>query len=287
MRKASIAWLISGIFLGAATVIVTVGVRQSHSGLSAGETQTLAEVQALLGDPAADGGSDWQTGTPMPLPTPTPSLSPELARDLAAIQNQQHVPALEPMVERIHAPRIVLSDETHVSISSREPPRHPLLASSVHGFDPLPYTGSHSTKLEKLGKILLPEGVCQQLKSPGVLFVTAGPDGCLELYPPIALDRDAAGRKISDEEARRQRRLWFSRMTALRVEANEGGAHQVGLPPVLVQAADLDGYLVIIGVGDHFEIWDAQRWQDYVDGKPLPAVANPVEPACYYGDAPF
>lgn len=280
MRKSSIIWLIAGVVLGAATVVVTVGVRQSNAGLTASEAQAVAEVQELLGDPSPSGiGLE-----------PIPSLSPELARDLAVLEKQQRFvdpsPAAPASGELLHAPTIIEPiEEAPVSIPSRQPRIQPARPSQV-SHQGLPYTGTLPSKLEKLGKLLLPEQVCRQLKMSGVLYVTRGTDGCIELYPQVALDRDAAGRKLSEEEARRQRRLWYSRMTALPVMSFNQDGWQIELPLDLVQSADLDGYLVIIGVGDHFEIWDAQRWQDYVDGKEA-AVSTTVEPASCYPDAPF
>ena len=278
MQKSSIVWLIVGMVLGAGSAVIAVGVRQSSSTLTAGEAQAVAEIHDLLGDPSPseDSGHYIQRAPEYYPPTPPFPLQPELAQ----MEKQQEL--IETATgERIHAPKIIEPlEDTPVSIPARPTWSAPPLA----GDHDLPFTGTHKCQLEKMGKIHLPEGVGQQLKIPPVLFVMAGPDGCIELYPPIALDHDAAGRKLGDEAARRQRRLWYSRVTAVRVEQTPEGSSLV-LPKALIEQAGLDGYLKIIGVGDRFEIWDAERWQEYVDGQEAEVIS--VEPACWNPDAPF
>jgi MraZ protein len=270
MRKASFLWLVVGLVLGAGTVLLGVGWRHSSSSaLTASEAETVAEVQELIGDlmPLETGSGDNPLAS-VPLVTPsqpTPSAFDAICQELAAAE-------ANPGHERLHYPKLIEVDESHVSTAPAAPPAA-LDGDSIA----IPYTGSHSCTLEKLGKVQLPHGIYQQLKSPALLFVRAGADGCIEVYPPLDLERDAAGRKLDEEAARRQRRLWYSRMTALRLEPGGGFT----LPEEFIQSADLDGYLVIIGVGDHFEIWDAQRWQEYVnqDGQPTtdssPEVSRP------------
>jgi MraZ protein len=39
------------------------------------------------------------------------------------------------------------------------------------------------------------------------------------------------------------------------------------IPPMLREYASLSKDVIVIGVGNRLEIWDAQRWQDYSDGR--------------------
>ena len=35
----------------------------------------------------------------------------------------------------------------------------------------------------------------------------------------------------------------------------------------MVKLANLEKEIVLVGVRDHLELWDRQRWQDYVQGQ--------------------
>ena len=61
-------------------------------------------------------------------------------------------------------------------------------------------------------------------------------------------------------QARAFRRLHFAQCESLVVN----GDGQVYLPEHLTQVASLKKEGVLIGVGDHVELWDAQRWQQYL-----------------------
>ena len=57
------------------------------------------------------------------------------------------------------------------------------------------------------------------------------------------------------------------------------GAGRILLPPVLREYAEFIQEVVFVGVGDHVEMWDRQRWSDYrqlvLDD--LPEIAEGVE----------
>ena len=64
----------------------------------------------------------------------------------------------------------------------------------------------------------------------------------------------------TDAEARVFRRLFFAQMEAVDIDK----AGRVLIPDRLVDFAGLKHEVVLIGVRDHLELWDAQRWQDYL-----------------------
>jgi len=61
---------------------------------------------------------------------------------------------------------------------------------------------------------------------------------------------------MTDPAARLLRRLFFSHADF--VEADRAG--RILILQFLRQAAHLDGGAVVIGVGDHFEIWAPEKW---------------------------
>jgi len=124
-------------------------------------------------------------------------------------------------------------------------------------------TGTHPRTLDDKKRMALPKRVREQLGEPETLFVTPGPDQCLWLYTQQGLERladrlDQA--PATDAEARVFRRLYFAQTEAVDLDRNG----RILIPERLGQFASLQREVVLIGVRDHLELWDATRWQEYL-----------------------
>jgi MraZ protein len=64
----------------------------------------------------------------------------------------------------------------------------------------------------------------------------------------------------TDAEVRVFRRLYFAQTEA--VDVDRSG--RILIPDRLFQFASLQHEVVLIGVRDHLELWDSQRWQQYL-----------------------
>jgi MraZ protein len=124
-------------------------------------------------------------------------------------------------------------------------------------------TGTHPRTLDDKKRLGLPRRLRQQLGEPVTLFVTPAPDQCLWLYTQADLERLAEKldqAPATDAEARVFRRLYFAQTEA--VDVDRSG--RILIPERLVQFAGLQREAVMIGVRDHLELWDAQKWQQYL-----------------------
>src|SRR5437867_1959569 len=122
-------------------------------------------------------------------------------------------------------------------------------------------TGTHTRTLDDKKRLTLPKRVREQLGEIEKLFVSPGPDQCLWLYSQEGLDRLA--QKLddvpaTDRDARVFQRLYFAQIEELDLDSQG----RVLMPDRLVQLAGLEHNVVLIGVRDHLELWDAQRWRD-------------------------
>jgi MraZ protein len=96
------------------------------------------------------------------------------------------------------------------------------------------------------------------------LYVTLGEGQALCLYTEQGFEQRAAELDHSELEAEQiltYERLFFS--LAARVELDKAG--RIRLPENLIQRAGLQTEVVLIGVKDHLEIMDRQRWQAHVE----------------------
>lgn len=126
-------------------------------------------------------------------------------------------------------------------------------------------TGTHPRTLDDKKRLGLPKRIREVLGEPETLYITPGPDQSLWLYTQTALEQLAEKldqTPATDAEARVFRRLYFAQTEAVDVDGNG----RVLIPERLVQFAGLQHEVVLIGVRDHLELWDAGRWQQYLSG---------------------
>ena len=125
-------------------------------------------------------------------------------------------------------------------------------------------TGTHPRTLDDKKRLALPKRVREQLGEVSTLFITPGPDQSLWLYTQEELERLAAKldeTPATDSEARVFRRLYFAQTET--VDVDRSG--RILVPDRLLQFAGAKQEVVLIGVRDHLELWDASRWQQYTE----------------------
>src|SRR4051795_10180122 len=117
-------------------------------------------------------------------------------------------------------------------------------------------TGTHPRTLDDKKRLTLPKRVREQLGDETQLYVTPGSDASLWIYSRTELER-LAGKldeaPATDSEARIFRRLFFAQMEE--VELDRSG--RILVPDRLAKFADLQHDVILLGVRDHLELWDA------------------------------
>jgi len=125
----------------------------------------------------------------------------------------------------------------------------------------LPLAGTYTCTLDD-NCLTLPGQVRDLLGHAKVLYVLPGAGQCLWLYTPAWLER-ACGRidqlrsRYSDAQVYAMRRQYLAQFEVVRVDSSG----HVLVPGRLAQSAGLSKEAVLIGVADHLELWDPQRWQ--------------------------
>jgi MraZ protein len=128
--------------------------------------------------------------------------------------------------------------------------------------------GEFEHTIDDKGRITIPAKFRGRLASD--LVVTKGIDPCLWLYPAEVwadLAQEINNLPLTNPQAREFRRQMFG--GASDVAPDKQG--RVNLPPYLREYANIDKQAVIIGLYDHCEIWNPERWkerQQRSDGDP-------------------
>lgn len=129
-------------------------------------------------------------------------------------------------------------------------------------------TGTFSRAIDEKLRIAIPKTLREALGSSakGVLYVAPGTDGSLALFTEDALAALAdrlAGSSPNAQDVRAFSRLFYARAQAVELD----GQGRVRIPPELAQLAGLSREAVLIGVQSHLELWDRQRWEQYVKAR--------------------
>lgn len=129
-------------------------------------------------------------------------------------------------------------------------------------------TGTFARSVDEKLRVAIPKPLRDALGSQakGVLYVAPGTDGSLALFTEDALAGLAerlAKSSPNAQDVRAFSRLFYARAQA--VELDSQG--RVRIPPELAQLGGLSKEAVLIGVQDHLELWDRQRWDQYVQSR--------------------
>lgn len=119
------------------------------------------------------------------------------------------------------------------------------------------FLGEHLHSLDAKGRVILPARFREELSEA---YVTSEVDGCLALWPPEDFRRRAQEMKErarGGPDDRNVARVFFA--GAQKASPDRQG--RVALPGHLREFAHLGREVVVNGVFDHVEIWDAASWR--------------------------
>lgn len=129
----------------------------------------------------------------------------------------------------------------------------------------MPLTGTFERTLDDKLRLALPKPVRDDLIREGeMIYVAPEPEGAVGIY--AAAQFEARAERISrstanPEDVRKFRRIYYS--SAESVSADSQG--RVRLSERLAKRANLSGEVVVLGVGDHLEVWNRAEWQASAD----------------------
>ena len=119
------------------------------------------------------------------------------------------------------------------------------------------FQGPAALTLDGKGRIAIPSRHRELLAAMGVnqLTVTKHPEGSLLIFPRPAWEnfRDRVAALPMDSSG------WKRVFLGNAMDVDIDGSSRVLIAPELRKAAGLDRDVMLIGMGSHFELWDAQR----------------------------
>ena len=121
--------------------------------------------------------------------------------------------------------------------------------------------GTYEPNLIGKNRLALPVKLRKEIKG-NRLVLSVGFEDCILGFEEEKWQEATAAdlaKPLSDPEGRELRRKMFSQAEV--VELDSQG--RLVVPENLISGEDLEGEIVVIGAGDHFEIWNKKRWEEY------------------------
>ena len=134
--------------------------------------------------------------------------------------------------------------------------------------------GEHEHALDDKNRVTLPAKYRQEFAA-GV-FVAAGIDPCLLVYPPDGWNRFVEERLAGLSPFSREARQMSRHLFANAIETGLDKQGRIMLPAPLLEHAELEREIVVAGVRDHLELWEPAAWRRELDdvGRSVERVAE-------------
>lgn len=121
------------------------------------------------------------------------------------------------------------------------------------------FLGEYQHSLDTKGRVILPARFREEL--PGRAYLTSEVDGCLAVWTQEEFEVKATEMKTKASGGPTDRniaRVFFSGA----VEVEITGQGRMAIPTHLREFARLDRDVVVNGLYDHIEMWDADSWRE-------------------------
>lgn len=127
------------------------------------------------------------------------------------------------------------------------------------------FTSEYDCKLDAKGRLALPSKVKAELPEVNgdQLVLRRGFEPCLVLYTALEYKKiNARVKSLSEfnEEYRRFQRSFFRG----NVDVELDGAGRLNIPKRMMEFAGLEKEVVVVGVGNRLEIWNPDRYEEYL-----------------------
>lgn len=130
----------------------------------------------------------------------------------------------------------------------------------------MPFTGTYNRNMDEKNRFAVPKRLRDQFGKEKLhsVYVAPGTERSLDLYSPAAFEELAArvaAQSPTRADIRNYKRLFYGQAENVDLDAQS----RIRLPDRLVELAGLQKEIVLIGVHDHVEIWDAILWQEFLE----------------------
>lgn len=122
--------------------------------------------------------------------------------------------------------------------------------------------GEFQHSVDGKGRLIIPSKFREELLERVV--VTRGLDGCLSIYTMESWNT-IYEKLLKLPNTRKDVRMYVRMLTSQASECTFDNQGRILLPKTLVEAAQIEKNVVVVGAADHVEIWAEQNWTNYYE----------------------
>lgn len=122
------------------------------------------------------------------------------------------------------------------------------------------FFGSYEYSLDDKGRLTIPSKYRDGLNKN--LYLLKGFDGCLSIYPENEFQNYISrltSLEFEKSKVRLHQRILLSSVVDLKVD----GAGRILIPSKTLKQYEIGKDVMIVGMLDHFEVWDLLKWNKY------------------------
>lgn len=122
------------------------------------------------------------------------------------------------------------------------------------------FHGEYRHNIDAKGRLSIPAKMRQECGEK--VYITRGNEGCLSLYTEEGW-QNYYQKLLSLPQQKKKTRVFIRLVTARLTVCEFDKLGRVNIPQVLRKEADLEKECVIIGVANHVEIWNCDKWDQF------------------------
>jgi MraZ protein len=130
----------------------------------------------------------------------------------------------------------------------------------------MPLLGTYQRLVDDKQRVALPKRLYEELGEGDLshFYISPGTELALLLFSPRGFQR--YGRRLAKQTSNRvsvrnYKRLFFAQSEKVELD----GQGRIRIPERLIEFARLERDVVLLGVDDHMEIWNAAAWKSFVE----------------------
>jgi MraZ protein len=122
------------------------------------------------------------------------------------------------------------------------------------------FLGTYPYSMDERGRVPVPPRFRDAFVT-GVILTQGTPDKCVRIYP-LAEFQEKAALYMAEPVTRRAGRVMRRTFFGGAFDAQMDRQGRVLIPPQLRRFANLEGEVVVVGIGDGVEVWDAEAYAE-------------------------
>lgn len=128
------------------------------------------------------------------------------------------------------------------------------------------FIGEYTHSIDNKGRVIMPSAFREGLGEK--FYVTKGMEGCIFVYDQEqwkALEEKTKTLRLTSKKARQFERIFYA--PAREIEFDKQGRFVI--PQNLREYAEIEGEASIIGVSSRIEIWDKDKYSEYMNSSQM------------------